>query len=124
MDDSTMVLLGVVGVITANQLVLRVGALRSRAVIFWALQVLNMVVIVYLMVWRLPGFEGFPIMSWVLGLLLAFRVIQNNGLRSRYLRIEQKNEQAARRRQASALLDGLDASRGDGVEDPTDPEES
>ena len=78
----------------------------------------------YLMVWRLPGFEGFPIMSWVLGLLLAFRVIQNNGLRSRYLRIEQKNEQAARRRQASALLDGLDASRGDGVEDPTDPEES
>ena len=86
MDLSTWVLFGVIGVMACNQLVMRLGALRSRAMIFWLMQALNVGTGSAILLWGLPGFEPWPAVSWVIGLLFFFRAIQNTNARAKWLR--------------------------------------
>ena len=98
MNPTTYVFLVLVAIIAANQVVLRVATLRRSPYAFWGLQAVNMVIACYILVWGLPGFEQYAIVSWILGLLLLFRMIQNNMIRTRYLRAAVREEHDAEKR--------------------------
>ncbi len=94
MDTSTMALLGVVALLAANQLLMRMAGLRGIPVVFWGLQLVNLLTGIGVLVFGLPGLQGVPAFKWLLGLYLLFRVVQNNWMRSEFLR-EQKKERGA-----------------------------
>lgn len=95
-----LVFLGaVIAVIAANQLVLRVAALRQSPWVFWGVQAINLVIACGLIVWPLPGFGPYAqLVSWILALMLVFRIIQNNLTRTRYLRRAVEDERAEEKR--------------------------
>lgn len=107
LDYQTSVIFGVIVVIALNQLVIRIGALRSRPAIFWSLQCINLFVVVFVLVRGLPGLERWPAASWALGLMFALRVIQNNGLRSQYLRQDKEEEKDRRRKEMNQMAEQL-----------------
>lgn len=85
-----------------NQLVMRVGGLKARASVFYALQILNLVVGTGLLWFGMPGFEEWPAVGWMIGLLLFFRVVQNNISRAQWLRDEAEESDHDERREAIA----------------------
>ncbi|MFT7518218.1 MAG: hypothetical protein ACI9MC_000348 [Kiritimatiellia bacterium] len=96
MPSTTLLFLLIVGLIAVNQLVMRVAALRGSPWAFWTVQVLNLTIACGILLWGLPGFDHMPFIKWIFGLLLIFRIVQNNGIRSRYLRavqVEAKNDE-------------------------------
>ena len=104
---STTSFLVLIGIITANQLVLRIAGLRSKALIFWPLQMLNLGLVCYIFTMGLPGFQGMPWISYAIGLIFTLRIIQNNGLRARYLREDAKKLRASNRKHVDALVDRM-----------------
>lgn len=104
--STTLLFLGAVAVIAANQAVLRVATLRSNPYVFWSLQAVNLVVACYVFLFGLPGFEvGYTRwFGYVIGLLLVFRIVQNNMLRQRYLRHEVEQQREEERRERSKEL--------------------
>ena len=107
---STTSFLVLIGIITANQLVLRVAGLRSKAWIFWPLQMLNLGLVCYIFTMGLPGFEGLPWVSYAIGLIFTLRIIQNNGLRARFLREDAKHHRQMNQSQVNDLVDRLKES--------------
>lgn len=106
--DTTLVFLATIALIAANQAVLRIATLRASPWAFWGLQAVNLAVACWLLVWGLPGFVDFPLVSWILGLLLIFRIVQNNMLRARFLRQAQEDARLAEKRQrAKDMADAL-----------------
>ena len=101
---STTSFLVLIGIITANQLVLRIAGLRSKAFIFWPLQLLNLALVCYIFTMGLPGFQGMPWISYAIGLIFTLRIIQNNGLRARFLREDAKRQRDANRSQVDELV--------------------
>jgi hypothetical protein len=118
MDPTTYVFLILVALIAANQVVLRVATLRRNPIAFWGLQAINLALASWILVWGIPGFETYPIVSWILGLLLLFRMIQNNLLRARFLRAAvQEEHQEEKRQRARRMADQLaEQERGDADE--------
>jgi hypothetical protein len=110
MDTATSVLLAVVAMVALNQLVLRVGALRARKEVFWSLQALNLAALCFVLVVGLPGFERWPGVSWLIGLMIMFRTVQNNGLRARYLREDKHGGRAEHARKVAEITAKLRAS--------------
>ena len=86
MSWDTAVVLGVLAVMGANQLVMRVGALHARWYVFYFLQLTNIATGSAVITLGLPGFEPWPVVSWIIGLLFFFRSVQNNNLRVAWLR--------------------------------------
>jgi len=133
MPVTTTLFLLIVALIAANQVILRVAALRSSPWVFWGLQIVNLAVACWILLFGLPGFDHIRFVSWIFGLLILFRIVQNNGLRSRYLRTaqldareEEKREQiremaaqmaAQRAKEAQARLD--EPLNGEHVGTPT-----
>lgn len=106
MDLDTGVLLGVVGAMALNQLIMRVGALTGRAWIFWSLQVMNLAVGSAVIFFGLPGFEPWPVISWMLGLLFFYRTVSNTNARAEWLRERaMPSEEEVRRASFAAALD-------------------
>jgi len=99
--DTTLLFLVAVAVIAANQAVLRLAALRRNPWVFWSLQVVNLAIACFLFLYGIPGFEH--TYGWwfgrVMGLLLIFRIVQNNMLRQRYLRAEIERERDEEKRE-------------------------
>lgn len=112
MDASTAAILGLVGLLALNQLVMRVGGLRGRLELFWGLQVVNVGAGAAILWFGLPGLDGVPVFSWLLGLLFLFRAVQNNVVRAAWLRerARAEEEESARARVREALHRG----EGDG----------
>lgn len=113
--DTTLIFLVAVAVIAANQGVLRVATLRRNPWVFWGLQLLNLVIACWVLLFGLPGFEH-TIGRWVgvvMGLLLIFRIVQNNMLRQRYLRreVEEEREEERKERAREVALQILDKER-------------
>ena len=102
---ATTSFLVLIGVIAANQIVLRIAGLRARAAVFWGLQAINLALICYIFSMGLPGFEAAPLISWAIGLLFVLRVIQNNGLRSRFLREDAKRHREGQRAQVNEMVE-------------------
>ena len=80
MDLSTTLILGVAALLGLNHMVFRLPGWEHRRVVFWGLQLLNLSCVVALLTVGIPGFGGAtkPI-NWVLGLLLVFHIVTNNG---------------------------------------------
>jgi hypothetical protein len=103
-DIGVIAILAVVGAMAVNQLVMRVGALYARAALFYSLQLVNVILGTGLILWGLPGFEQWPVVSWIIALLFFFRTVQNNNMRARWLREEQLKERDRREREIRAAL--------------------
>jgi hypothetical protein len=116
LDPSTSFLI-LIGIIAANQLVLRVAVLRANGFAFWGLQLVNLSLICTIFAFGLPGFERYPSISWAIGLIFALRVIQNNGLRAKFLRGDVKNKRASKNREVDAMLDSLQAGEDAATEE-------
>ena len=109
MSTQTVAFLFVITLMISNQLVMRVGALRSRPLFFWGLQLINVVGGTGILVLGLPGWEQYPVVSWLLGLLFIFRTVQNNMLRSQFLKEKAALAERDRKKQARELRDALHA---------------
>jgi hypothetical protein len=107
---STTSFLVLIGIITANQAVLRIAGLRGSPWIFWGLQSVNLGFICYIFTAGLPGFEASPMISYAIGLIFTLRVIQNNGLRAKLLRENVKKRRDAQRPEVDALVERLKES--------------
>ena len=104
--STTVLFLVAVAVIAANQAVLRLAVLCRSPWAFWPLQVFNLAIACYLFLYGIPGFEA-DYARWfgiVIGLLLIFRIVQNNMLRQRYLRAEIEEEREEERRERAREL--------------------
>ncbi len=93
---------GLIAVMAVNQLVMRVGGLKARAAVFYSLQMLNLVAGTALLWFGMPGFEDWPAVGWMIGLLLFFRVVQNNMSRAQWLREDAQDDDKNERREAIA----------------------
>lgn len=102
MDLSLWAFFGLIAVMAVNQLVMRVAGLKSRAAVFYSLQLLNLLVGTGLLWFGMPGFEDWPAVGWVIGLLLFFRVVQNNMSRAEWLREGDEDDDKNERREAIA----------------------
>ena len=108
LDWETGVLFAVIGVMVGNQLVMRVSALRGRRLFFWTLQAINLGTGTAVVAFGLPGFDSYRVVSWIVGMLFFFRVVQNNNLRAAWIRASRDQERVAenRRTMEAALLAG------------------
>jgi len=114
LDASTLGIVGVVGIVVANQAVLRVASLWRNPWTFWGLQAFNMALGIYLLIFGLPILAGLPFVSIILGLLVLLRVLQNNLLRTGFLREARAAETAAERRELQERIRSREAeSAGD-----------
>ena len=64
-----------------NQSLARISVLRGIALLFWGVQLLNLVVCIGVLILGLPGFENIPVVSWVVGLLFLVHIAHNTQLR-------------------------------------------
>lgn len=123
MDWGTAVFFGVVIVIAANQLVMRIAALRRSPWFFWGVQILNIAVGSTVIVFGLPGFTDFWFVQYILGLLIFFHVIQNNMARVSFLRREREERIEALRREQRARLAAAPEQQRDQPDDEGPPGE-
>ena len=80
MDLPTTLILVVVAILGLNHLLFRIPGWHQRRVVFWGVQVLNLLVSILLMAVGIPGFAGAAkAINWVLGLLLILHIVTNNG---------------------------------------------
>ncbi len=80
MDISTTLILAVAAILGMNHMVFRLPGWEHRRVVFWSVQLLNLIVIIALLAIGIPGFAGATkAINWVLGLLLILHVVTNNG---------------------------------------------
>lgn len=101
MDLPTTLLLVVVAILGLNHMVLRIPGWHQRRVVFWALQLLNLVAAVLLMAVGIPGFAGATkAINWVLGLLLILHIVTNNGRLVQAHRDEMEDEETVAKRAA------------------------
>src|SRR5690606_36087431 len=92
-NDETVGLLLVVGVMAVNQLVRRIGGLRSNRWVFYALQLTNLAAGTWVILFGVPGLTGWPIVSFMIGLIFFFRTVQNNNDR---LQLQRERREAGR----------------------------
>lgn len=105
MDLSTQAVLSIAALLALNTGMVRLEMLRDRAVLFWGVQGLNLVVALYLMVRGLPGYDFIPIISWVLALWLVLRTAMNHRWWMGRRRDDGRDEDVERR--ASAIREAL-----------------
>jgi hypothetical protein len=80
MDLPTTLILAVAALLGLNRVIFHIPGWEHRRVVFWGLQVLNLIVIVALLAVGIPGFAGAAkAINWVLALLLVLHVVTNNG---------------------------------------------
>ncbi|MFT4624712.1 MAG: hypothetical protein ACI8PZ_003371 [Myxococcota bacterium] len=109
MDVNTSVLLGVVGVIAANQVVARLPWATRTAWVFWPVVLIDLIVGVAVIIGGLPGFEHVRAVSLVVGLMLLFHVAHNLRTRSEITRedaLEARRQVTSER--ARQLADALE----------------
>lgn len=114
MDFDTTVLLSLVGVLALNQGVMRIGSLYRVDAVFYALVLLDWIVGTAVLWFGLPGFERFPPVSWVLGLLFFVHTAQNLAIRQRRLDADRRRADSERAEAMSALAARLDADQDGG----------
>ncbi len=96
-------------------------ATYDRPVAFWGIQVMNLALAVPVVIWGLPGVEGFRGLDWLIAGLLVFHVLQNVALRSNVL-TRKRQEQAERDRIRSIrALEPSTPPRGPSADAPEAP---
>lgn len=106
LDLGTQTLLTVAILLALNNAIVRVPWLKTRPILFYAVQVLDVFVAAWLF-WRgVPGFDDIPAISWMLGLLLILHVVQN--VRWHRAFREEVSDDEDRERRASAIRAALE----------------
>lgn len=118
MDVNSLTVLAVIGAMAANQLVMRTAGLRGRRWLFWSLQGLNLGTGTAVLLFGLPGFEHMRVVSWFIGLLFFFRVVQNNQIRVSLIRERQRSTRDKASNREEELMAALERSEADGEEPP------
>jgi len=108
MDYETTVLLSLVGVLALNQGVMRIGSLYRIQAVFYGLILVDLGVGSGVLWFGLPGFEAFPPVSWVVGLLFFVHSAQNLGIRQRRLDEARQANEAERAAAFADLAQRLD----------------
>jgi hypothetical protein len=111
MDPSTRIILSVALLLALNNAIVRLPWLKDRELLFWAVQILDVVACCALILYGIPGFEEIPIISWMLGLLFLLHVAQNLRWRARRRREHRVSDETEARR--SAIRDALNDQEGD-----------
>lgn len=102
MDLSTGLLFAVVAVLAINQAAMRVERLRGDDRVYWAVQIIDLVMASVVILFGLPGFEAFPAVPVVVGLLFLLHVAQNYNARAKDRASERAEERAAIEAEAEA----------------------
>ena len=102
MDLSTGLLLAVVAVLALNQAAMRVERLRNDDRVYWAVQFIDLVMASAIILFGLPGFESFPAVPIVVGLLFVFHVAQNYNARAQDMAEDRADERAEIEAEAEA----------------------
>lgn len=127
MDLNTWVLFGLVALIGANHVLVRVPWVRSIDALFWLLNLVDLGVGIAVLVLGLPGYAHAPAVGWVVGLLLVLHVAQNLYLRNQWaqeLRREaqqQRDLERRRRRQEREEREEREAVEAALRADPQEP---
>ena len=81
MDPSTWQLLGAAGVLAINRVTFLGPPWASWYPRFWTVQVVNLAMTIYLIVWGIPDFRGGTthVVNLVLAALIVFHSVRNNG---------------------------------------------
>ena len=117
MDTGDAVLLGLVAVLAANHVVVRLPGWERRGWIFWLIQIANLASTVYLVGVGIPGLTGdIRIFNYVLALLFTFRTVQNN----RRWGDARRNHRAGGATAAAAKRASIEAALRAGDDDPTE----
>ena len=101
MDFETTVLFVIVGLLGANQAVSRLPALRDRSPVFWGMQFVNLGVGTSVLVFGLPGFEHFPPIRYVVGLMFFLHIATNMQARTHAEQRRLDDARAERRRRTT-----------------------
>ncbi len=105
MDFSTAVLFSLVALIGANQVVVRIPAVRRIERLFWGLVFADLVAGVGVLVFGLPGYEAFPAVSWVVGLLFVMHIALNLQLHNQWVQNERNEAKEARDAERQRMRD-------------------
>lgn len=116
MDLGTWILFGLVAVIGANQVVVRLPAVRRDRRWFWGINALDALVAGAVLTLGLPGLP--PVAAWVVGLLLLLHVAQNLHLKATWDREDREEaieEQRRERDRQRALREAEEAAGPEGT---------
>jgi uncharacterized protein YhhL (DUF1145 family) len=83
-DVGNWVVIGLVGLVAINYLVPRIELVRRVPALFWAINVIDLVVGLAVLLFGVPGFESHPIVRFMIGLLVLMHLAQNFALKSRW----------------------------------------
>ena len=98
----------VMALILANQLVMRVGSFWRVRWVFLALEALNAGTAAGILVFGLPGFEGFPAARYPVAVVFLFRVVWNWHVRSTTLWNERREDLALESARQRRWLQGVE----------------
>ena len=103
MDERTAVLLAIVALLGMNQAAMRIPRHRRDARVYWTIQAVDLVAATVIILFGLPGFEPFPAVPVVVGLLFVLHVAQNYNQRAREAGRERSAELDAVKAEAERL---------------------
>lgn len=108
MDLGTWILLGSVGMLAINRLILQLPGWHQRRALFWSIQVVNLAAACFMIVHGVPELQGLArYANWVIALLFMFHIVQNN---TRYTKARREHQAAGedseRERVKAALAKG------------------
>jgi uncharacterized membrane protein len=113
-DLSTAIVLGLAALIGSNQVLVRVPQVRRIGWLFWGLCIVDLVVGCAVLIGGLPGYEAFPAINWVVGLLLVMHVALNLQLRAQWEQEARREAQDARDVERQRMRDERDALDAEG----------
>ena len=105
MDDASLVLFLLIGLIAINQLFSRIPALHNSARGYLIVQVVNLTAATAAIVFGIPGFQDLNVVRWLLGLLLFWHVVRNNWT---YQAARRKQQVRKREHTRQAIAQALD----------------
>ncbi len=87
MNDGTYGFIALIALLAVNRLVLSLAGYGTWRLLFWSIQVLNLLAACALVLWGLPGLPpGFWLVNWFIALLFMWHIVENNAKRVKHLR--------------------------------------
>lgn len=118
MDLGTWILLGAVGLMAVNRLLLQLPGWHQRRALFWLVQVVNLAAAVFMIVHGVPELQGLArYANWVIALLFMFHIVQNNG---RYTKARREHKVERVDSERDRVLAALKKGEEPPAEDPAD----
>jgi hypothetical protein len=75
---------GFFGVLVLNTVLVRLPVAREYPWLFWAINGINAVVGIGVLLFGVPGFEGHPLVRFLVGLAILMHLAQNFAVKSRW----------------------------------------